>query len=367
MESCNINNTFEWSYEEALYNSHHKWLQLGVLPLLMIVGVVGNLGFLFVLFKLQQMRSITNFYLGNLAVADLSFITLMAIHYIWSYVYSDLKFDVPYKSSLGCVIFTLFTYISVFSSFALITLVIVERYFATCKPLYHRIVSGRSRSIKLVIATWFTSIVFAAIYTPSQSSLKFLCIKWPESELFVSLPTKVNICSSIAYRWIPPLSLYIQAIPFWSALLVNVILSINIIMTLHRREPLTEIGNQKSTKLKTDTTRNQVAKMLIVNNATFFLFAGPFQVMNLIQIIEHHYGSYLIGDFAHTILLWVGRVAAIANSAVNPIIYNVTNSRYRAAFAKCFSCTNVEGGSGNNGGTQTLQISLIPANHKQKN
>ncbi|XP_072039575.1 thyrotropin-releasing hormone receptor-like [Amphiura filiformis] len=291
----------------------------------------------------------------------------MAIRYLWSYVHSDLAFDVPYKSSLGCVITTLPVYISLFSSFAFITLVIVERYFAICKPLYHRIVSSKGRSIKLVIATWFTAFVFAAIYTPNQSSLKFRCVKWPESELFAALPTKVYVCRSLDYRWVLPLGLYITAIPFWSALFVNAILSINISVTLHQREPLTEIGNQKSTKPKTDTTRNQVAKMLIANNTTFFLLAGPIQVLTLIQIIEYHYGSYLVGEFVFTILLWVGRVAAIANSAVNPIIYNVTNSRYRAAFAKCFGCANVEGRSSSKNGdrTKSLQISAISGNRTQ--
>ena len=33
---------------------------------------------------------------------------------------------------------------------------------------------------------------------------------------------------------------------------------------------------------------------------------------------------------------WVGRISALVNSAVNPILYNVTNAQYRAAFAEAF-------------------------------
>ncbi|XP_072014554.1 neuromedin-U receptor 2-like [Amphiura filiformis] len=368
MENCQSNNSLQLSYDAALgalYSTHEKWLLLGVIPLLMIVGIIGNLGFLFVLFKMEYMKSITNFYLGNLAVTDLAFIIIMAIRSWWFYVNSEVEFDVPYISSLVCAMFNLVFCIFRFSSFTFVTLVIVERYLAICKPLYHRIVSGEVRSVKLAIATWLIAVVFAAIYTMTLSSLKYVCVDWPENEIFASLPSKISVCTT-DHQWMVPLNYYIQAIAFWSALFLNTIMSYSIIMTLHRRKPLTETnsGNKtKPTKDTTITTRNQVAKMLIVNNIAFFLLAGPFHIRNIILIIEYHIGFRLVGYVQSSMWYWVGNVAAVANSVVNPIIYNVTNPRYRAAFAKAFGCANSTGRLGNNVSTNSLQMSSISANH----
>ena len=99
----------------------------------------------------------------------------------------------------------------------------------------------------------------------------------------------------------------------------------------------------KNKQQQTDKIRNQVARMLITNNVVFFLLHGPYHVMNVIDISEEHLGYDLINSYASDVMFWVGRVAAVANSAVNPIIYNVTNPRYRQAFTKCFWCNSKAG------------------------
>ena len=90
---------------------------------------------------MDYMRTLTNFYLGNLAVADLSFIAVTAVRYFWSYTRSPVQAEVPYRS-------TFITYLCVFSCLSFFTLVTVERYFAICKQFSKN--SGKNRSIKLV-------------------------------------------------------------------------------------------------------------------------------------------------------------------------------------------------------------------------
>ena len=90
-----------------------------------------------------------------------------------------------------------------------------------------------------------------------------------------------------------------------------------------------------------DTVRNQVATMLIVNNVAYFILLGIFQVLNVVSIVEEHLGYYVLSDFQVYSIIWVGRVTTILNSAINPIIYSLTNRRYREAFARCFGCRKI--------------------------
>ena len=133
-------------------------------------------------------------------------------------------------------------------------------------------------------------------------------------------------------------------------------MSVKIIIALSRRNSLAKDNEQ------TGIIRKQVARMLITNNAVFFLLHGPFQVMNIIRISQEHLGYDVINMYVTSdVMLWVGRVGAVANSAVNPVIYNVTNPRYRQAFLKCFGCGFKAEKSSHGKITQLIQISATDA------
>ena len=343
--SCDSNNaSLQLPLEialEALYNTYEKMSVIVVIPIVFAIGLIGNLGFLIVLLRLKHMRSMTNFYLGNLAVADLSFITIMTMRYTWFYANSDVDFDVSYETSIGCVISTFVVYLSVFSSFAFVTLVTIERYYAICKPLKNRLVRGKRHSMKLVAVTWLICAISAALYTPSAAILKSTCIEWPDSDIFDDVPTEIRRCEAMSH-WMQPAAMYLKAIVYWTSLIITTIMGVKIIKQLTQRMALTkrhlhhEANNQTSSKSGMKVVRNQVAKMLIVNNVVFFIFHGFYHINNIVNIVEIHLGYYVIGIYTYQNLLWIGKVAAILNSSINPIIYNVINPRYREAFAMCF-------------------------------
>ena len=341
---------------EFLYSTQETILIIGVIPVLLAIGFIGNVGFLLVLLRLDYMRTLTNLYLGNLAIADLSFISAMAVRYIWGFIKSPVDESVPYNSSLGCIVRYFVVYTSGFSSSAFVTLVTVERYFAICWPLKHLKVSDKTRSIKLVIVTWTVCALFAGTFTQFVAIKDSSCVKWPEDERFDSFPTQIHFCTPLL-PWMSILyAYYVQAIPFWTSLVINTVMCIGIVRKLGRRMQ-SENSEQSSQSTNRDTVRNQVATMLIVNNVAFFLLLGPFQVHNIITIIEYHLGYYLISDYQYYTFLWLGRVATVANSAINPIIYSSTNSRYREAFARCFGCRKVPDQIQRKGTTRAFQMS----------
>ena len=359
MDDCHPNNSLTLITKfaiEMLYTTPERILILGVFPVIIIIGLLGSVGFMVVIYKMDDMKTLTNFYLGNLAAADLSFIIVTAVRYLWFYINSPVRIEIPYRSSFGCMMSLFITYLCLFLYLSLITLVTVERYFAICKPLQFRTISGKNRSIKLVLGTWLGCSLLAGFFIFLYPSLEVQCIKWPDDKTFRSLPSKIYICKSI-YEWMWLTTKYVQGIAFWLSLVVNMILSVKIIIALSQRNSLA-----KSNKQQTDIIRNQVTRMLITNNAVFFLLHGPYQIRNIIRISQEHLGYDVTNSYIYSdLMLWISRVGVIANSAVNPVIYNITNPRYRQAFLKCFGCGFTAEKSSHGKVTQLIQISATQA------
>ncbi|XP_030852858.1 thyrotropin-releasing hormone receptor-like [Strongylocentrotus purpuratus] len=78
--------------------------------------------------------------------------------------------------------------------------------------------------------------------------------------------------------------------------------------------------------------RDRVSRMLIANGTMFFLCLAPFELTSLWAMVTND-------TFLETGRPWTQfcRVMMYLNSAVNPIIYNITNPRYRQAFMRAFS------------------------------
>ena len=75
-DECNGNNTIILNRDteaEYLYNTKNTLFVTVGMPLAAAFGIINNLAFLFVLYRVKRMRTTTNFYLGNLAVSDAGF------------------------------------------------------------------------------------------------------------------------------------------------------------------------------------------------------------------------------------------------------------------------------------------------------
>ena len=129
-------------------------IRAGVFPAIMLFGLISNLSFLFVLIRVRQMRTITNFYLANLAVADFLYLLMQGLTTGLNVLTYGIVQGQFYKSALGCVIGGTFLYMPYFTSIGLITLVTFERFIGICFPLKSRIMSSKSRTVKLVILIW---------------------------------------------------------------------------------------------------------------------------------------------------------------------------------------------------------------------
>lgn len=319
-------------HEEAslfMYDPLHVTLTRYLLPFILLIGLVGNAAFLYVVFRIPSMRTVTNYYLANLAVADSVFLSIL----IGTRFYEMGVYGVPnsHLGLAGCISNTIFNYAFHYAGMILITLMSLERFLAVCHPLRHRLISGRRRTIRMIVACWIMAVILTSFQLPTNLDFKQICIQWPDSEEYDSFPTVIGHCSFLDEPWVLPMFHLAQTIPFFVAFFGSAYFYVSIVIRLNRR-------SSSSDRQQVIRTRNHVALMLIANGTVFFLTLSPFEVTSIIIFIEGFMdGVILIPYEARGALFEINRILVFINSAINPIVYTVTNARYRRAFRRAFT------------------------------
>ena len=319
------------------YSQEERFIILAFYPATMIFGIVANLLFLLVLFRIPEMRSITNTYLGNLAVADLLVLCSVESHFLISYFLSPKVKTLVYRSSIGCAFNVTVQYASHFTSIALVFLMTVERYLGICKPFQHRVIIANARTVKLIIFAWIFGLAYAcAFVAPRSFILVKTCVLWPVSILYDNLPTVLHSRSPLHpfYKNMPPI---LQMIPFLSALIMNSIMYTLIVIKLHSRALLFDQHDQSTRQM--NKVRDNVARLLIANGTVFFLCFIPFYLArfndSLLALTGSRFGFEMTPSQRGAVD-WLAVCLVTINSVINPVIYSVTNHRYRRAFINVF-------------------------------
>ena len=121
------------------------------------------------------MRTITNIFLVNLAIADSSLLIAAFAQYIGSYVNSPVyDFGISFNNVFECVTPNFLIYLCYYESLWTVTLVSVERYFGVCHLLWHRYMRSTRRAVNMVLASWVISALFAS------PTMLYVCIIFQE-------------------------------------------------------------------------------------------------------------------------------------------------------------------------------------------
>ena len=309
-------------------------------PIIFTFGLIGNITFLLVVLFNKHMRTITNFYLSNLAVADILFIVVSAVIGFWRYAASGgIRFAQTFKSTFGCLTSLALVYSTYLASMILVILVSYERYIAICHPLKYRSMKGSSKkrlSVKLTSLTWFVAICFAFIISPYQGKLEKKCIIWPVLDQYRDLPAVIYVCEPLRPIFRDVLALA-QAVPFVIAVVVTVVLYSRIVFAL--RSHSAAMNNQQDQQQAViRNVQKQVTRMVIANGLVYFLCLAPFQLIYIFDFLWRQMDRDLFENEWALNLLLVSRCMSSFNSAINPLIYALANPKYRRAFVRMIKC-----------------------------
>ena len=309
-----------------------------VVPIILGLGLLINLLLLIVFLRVPRLRSETDVYLAHLALSDVIYLIVCSARDIWRCVASPLLWDEPFSSSAGCVLYNFAFQTPFAASMAFVTVVSFERYLALCHPIQHLKIRSRRRTYKMVAICWGIGVVFAVLITLNFAKYGVECLRWPEEDTYIGLPSHRAYCTYI-FGWTEYISEPLINLPWCIAMIGNVYMYARIIHMLNKRKGVKAEGKSVKANSKAREIRNQVAKMLVVNGTVFFLCQVPFATLNLSAWICQIVGIDSPLDEAFGVHIdWMVLIPLRINTIVNPLIYCAFNSQYRAAFIQAFRC-----------------------------
>lgn len=287
-----------------LYNSGLQNLVQKTLLGITVFGIVSNLSYMFVVIRIPRMRTITNFYLVNLSIADVMFLTAMTTNNL---IIKYLIHEVTNPTG-SCIAANTILAIPMNASIFTIALVATDRYIAVCHPMRSKTMNTKQHALRLIVSTWILASVFAV-------PLAVTCIV-PSMTLFTA-------------------ALFLQTGPFLLSMLTVIVLYVLIMRQMHKREASM---STKTLEIAAKKEKRQVVTVLIVTTFVFFGCVFPFQVKTCLEVFVLFGNPLPISFQAHQTLIYVTNILLFLNSAINPIIYKIFSSKYRLAVLEAFYC-----------------------------
>ena len=321
--------------EEVLPYSYSEVMIITVIvPILMVLGLITNGAFLFVVLQIKSMHTITNRYLSSLAIADIAYLILRNLNYLIPYISVPMFQSEEYLGDGGCVIFPLLMDVTFFVHVVMVTIVSLDRFYAVYKPQENRFRYTRKYSRAIIICSWLMCFALAGIFQiPSSGKLQrfYFCDDWSLHNKSTSYPNWYAQCIPNNHEF-SSVALICMTFPFFISMIANFFLYSWIIVLLNRRAGSTEVAKKSNQQ-----TRNRITVMLIVTGTLFFLLLIPYEASLLISqscyVLEYY--EFVL---THGWNVWYEfcKILVCILHTINPIIYNATNRRYREAFARAF-------------------------------
>ncbi|XP_035827000.1 orexin receptor type 2 [Aplysia californica] len=251
-----------------------EWVISVIYVIVFITGLGGNFLVGYAVWRNKYLRTITNFFLTNLAVAD--FLTIL---FCLPPSFAQTIWETWFLGNVLCKIVSYLQNVSVIVSVLTLTCMSVERWFAICQPLTFK--QTKSRVIMCVLGIWLIALVASIpsliimeemhdpMIPPNLTILLTTCApRDPLTALNYEIFQVVTFfglpCAVMGYNYTA------IAITLWAS------------STSSRC--LTE-GDQRAVTSQL-MARRRTAKMLVVVVIVFFMCYMPNHVWNILRSVE---------------------------------------------------------------------------------
>ncbi|XP_044003049.1 neuropeptide SIFamide receptor-like [Aphidius gifuensis] len=278
-----------------------------------IVGLIGNSFVIAVVYRSPRMRTVTNFFIVNLAVADV----LVIVFCLPATLIGNIL--VPWVlGRFMCKTVSYIQGVSVAASVYSLVAVSLDRFLAIWWPLKCQITKRRARMIIVVI--WFIAMTtsspwlmfFDLIKYGDDPDMRFCVERWPRPQdgtLFFI------ICNLMLCYVLPMILISLCYILIW--------------IKVWRRNIPTDTKDAQMERIQ-QKSKVKVVKMLVVVVILFVLSWLPLYVIFARIKLGGERAEWEdeLLTIATPIAQWLGS----SNSCINPILYAFFNNKYRRGF-----------------------------------
>ncbi|XP_071533487.1 growth hormone secretagogue receptor type 1-like [Panulirus ornatus] len=288
--------------------------------LVFVVGVVGNMLVPVVILKDRDMRNSTNYFLMNLSVADL---LVLLICLPPTLVELNSSPDVWVMGDTMCKIVPYVETSVVHASALSLVVISLERYLVICQPLQAGYRCTRAKVITAIVVIWVVAFVSAG---PVLRIVQHQRVRFHDGSY------KPSCFTPLTSNWTKSFFVISYILFFFTPLLLLVG-----VYTVIARQLLVDTYELTHKKENPQMrARRQVVIMLATVVLFFFLCLMPLRVFFLWIMAVSNETINSLGIDVYYNLLYFCRVMYYINSSINPILYNMTSTKFRSAFLRVF-------------------------------
>ncbi|KAI4900346.1 hypothetical protein NFI96_028636 [Prochilodus magdalenae] len=317
------------------------WLVPLFFSLIMLVGLIGNSLVIYVISKHRQMRTATNFYIGNYVLCAA---LLLATHIKHSFLSAanlaatDIIFlvcCVPFTATLYplpgwifggfmCKFVAFLQQVTVQATCITLTAMSGDRCYVTVYPL--KSLHHRTPRVAMIVSIciWIGSFILS---TPIFLYQRLEDGYWygPRQYCMECFPSKTHERAFILYQFIAVYLLPVLTISFCYSFMLKRVgqPSVEPVDNNHQVHLLSE---------RTISIRSKISKMVVVIVVLFTICWGPIQIFSLFQSL---YPNFKVNYATYKIKTWANCMS-YANSSINPIVYGFMGASFRKTFRKTF-------------------------------
>nr|UJZ92589.1 XC chemokine receptor 1-1 [Plecoglossus altivelis] len=260
-----------------------------------VLSLVGNLLVLIILALYENLKSLTNIFILNMALSDLLFTAILpiwAMYDIWGWIFEEVT----------CKTVTLVFYAGFYSSMLFLTIMTIQRYIAVVHPLSD---FGASKGCCGLVSSLIIWVVSFAVATPA---LIF-------TDVQLNPHTNMWHCE---YKdvWWKEMGTYQQNLFFVSAFAVMVFCYVRI---------LGKIFKSRS------QLRNRTVKLIFSNVAVFFMGWTPYNVVMFLIVMSDHPDEPYECEVSTNLdyAFYVCRLIAFSHCCLNPVCFAFLGVKFR--------------------------------------
>ncbi|KAG5282193.1 hypothetical protein AALO_G00053280 [Alosa alosa] len=275
------------------------------------VGLTGNTAVIYVILKAPKMKTVTNMFILNLAIADELFTLVLPLN-----IAEHLLRCWPFGEVLCKMILSIDHY-NIFSSIYFLTVMSIDRYLVVLATVKSKRMPYRTyRAAKIIsLCVWLLVIlivmpftVFAGVY--DDSNRKNCLLSFPSPE----------------HLWFKASRIYTLILGF--AIPVSTICILYTLM-LYRLRNMRLNTNAKAL----DKAKKKVTIMVFIVVAVCFFCWTPFHLSTIVALTTDLRTTPLLIGISYFITC-----LSYANSCLNPFLYAFLDDSFRKAFKKMLEC-----------------------------
>nr|XP_042122227.1 substance-K receptor [Peromyscus maniculatus bairdii] len=282
---------------------------------LVLVAVTGNATVVWIILAHERMRTVTNYFIINLALADLC---MAAFNATFNFVYAS--HNIWYFGRAFCYFQNLFPITAMFVSIYSMTAIAADRYMAIVHPFQPRLSAPSTKAV--IAGIWLVALALAS----PQCFYSTITVDQGATKCVVAWPNDNGGKMLLLYHLVVFVLIYFLP-------LVVMFMAYSVIgLTLWKRA----VPRQQAhgANLRHLQAKKKFVKAMVLVVLTFAICWLPYHLYFILGSFQKDIYYHKFIQQVYLALFWL----AMSSTMYNPIIYCCLNHRFRSGFRLAFRC-----------------------------